>query len=231
MFESENVTLMTYTTAAETAAAAADFLAKHFQRVLLEKQRLAVALSGGRTPWMMLDELAMKPCEWGRIDVLQVDERVVPRDDVRLNATFINKHWVEKVSGLCFYPMPVQLPVADAITAYTQVLKERCEPAGILDVACLGLGADAHTASLIPGDVLVANTSEWLGHTVLYQDTHRVTMLRSLLDAARLKVWLVTGSDKAQALRHLMEADPRVPAGLIKGPSVIFADHAATGKS
>jgi len=219
--------LKTYPTVAAVAAQAARFLAQLCQQQLQTQARVSVALSGGRTPWAMLDELAGLPLEWQRMDVFQVDERIVGSDDLRLNATKIQQHWISKTPATTFYPMPVTKPTDDAIGEYARLLEQVC-PRG-LDVVCLGLGADGHTASLIPGDPLCLNSTAVIGQSIIYQETTRLTLLRKPLNQAKHKLWLVTGSDKRHALTQLLQQDTSVPAGLITGPATVFADNAAAG--
>lgn len=223
------IDLAVYPDIQQTAAQAAERLAKECIARLRSQPRVCVALSGGRTPWLMLDALVDKAVDWSRIDVIQVDERIVSKDDDRLNAGKILKHWVKKTPEVSFYPMPVEMPVAEAIDAYTELLKRVC-PEGI-DIVCLGLGADAHTASLIPQDPLVNNTTDWVGCSVIYQETRRLSLLQKPLNAAKLKLWLVAGADKQLALGQLMRHDRSVPAGLITGPAVVFADQDAETRS
>ena len=226
----DQMMLHTFPSTQETARAAAHYLGSQIDHQLRLKDRVSVALSGGRTPWLMLDELAQKNLDWTRIDVFQVDERFVALDDDRLNANHIRAHWVSKVIGLSFYPMPVELNTHEACASYRSLLERHCGVNGVIDIVCLGLGADAHTASLVPGDPLVDNTSDWVGSTILYQDTQRITLMRKILDVAAVKCWLVTGSDKSWALQQLLARNTQVPAGLLQGKSVMFADQAATGE-
>jgi 6-phosphogluconolactonase len=214
-----------YPTTIDAAKAAANYLAQHCRTTLMHQERVSIALSGGRTPWFMLDELCVQDMAFDRLDVLQVDERIVSLSDDRLNAAKIREHLVDKHPNVRFYAMPVDKPQDVMLHEYSKQFTLVCN--GRLDVICLGLGADAHTASLVPGDPLVNNQTDLLGISQEYQQTHRLTLLRKPINAARLKIWLVTGSDKQSALQQLIQKDTSVPAGHIDGPGIVFADKAA----
>ena len=71
---------------AAAAAAAAATLAAEIAAAVKSRGVCSIALSGGQTPWQMLEALLSKPVSWGALHVFQVDERIVPFDDERRNA-------------------------------------------------------------------------------------------------------------------------------------------------
>ena len=98
----------------------------------------------------------------------------------------------------------------------------------VLDVVQLGLGADAHTASLVPGDALLDVHDQDVGVSGPYQGVPRMSLTFRVLNAARHRLWLVTGADKVDALRALWNGDASVPAGRVaRESSIVFADAAA----
>ena len=76
---------------ANAAAMAADWLATRITEDVGERGRCVLALSGGQTPWKMLEELITRNVPWHGLQVVQVDERVVPLDDSRRNFTHIHE--------------------------------------------------------------------------------------------------------------------------------------------
>jgi len=214
-----------------TAQAAATWLATAMAAALAARGHCHLALSGGRTPWRMLDALPAAALAAPGVEIWQVDERAVPLDDERRNAAQIGARLVASRGGIDparFHAMPVERePLAAAADDYAAQLSLLGDPP-ILDIVQLGLGADAHTASLVPGDPLLDVGDRMVGLSVPYQGVVRMSLTFPVLNAARERLWLVTGADKVDALRALMDGDRVVPCGRVKrAHAVVFADAAA----
>jgi 6-phosphogluconolactonase len=61
-----------------TARAAARFIAAEAAAAVARRGQFVMAVSGGRTPWIMLRALGDEEVPWERTHVVQVDERVAP---------------------------------------------------------------------------------------------------------------------------------------------------------
>lgn len=92
----------------------------------------------------------------------------------------------------------------------------------------LGLGDDGHTASLVPGDPVLDVSDRDVAVTGEYRGRRRITFTFPVLDRAPFVLWLVTGRDKADALRRLLSSDPAIPAARVRAArQLVIADAAA----
>jgi 6-phosphogluconolactonase len=221
-------------TAEAAAERAADWLRAEIGRASAQRGRCLVALSGGRTPWRMLHDLRRLRVHWHDLDVFQVDERVVPATDERRNARQIADLLVapDALAAHQFHAMPVERDDLEAgADEYARLLAEHAGTPPVLDVVQLGVGADGHTASLVSGDRLLEERDRDVGVSAIYQRVRRMTLTFRVLDAARHRLWLVTGADKAKALRQLWAGDLAVPAGRVaREAALVFADVAAAAE-
>ena len=213
--------------ATAVADAAAEVIAGRVRDAVAERGTAAIAVSGGRTPWAMLATLRDLPTgqvPWRELVVFQVDERVAAEGDPERNLTHLREALAGRPASIV--PMPVDDPDLDAAAArYADSL-----PA-VLDLVHLGLGADGHTASLVPGDLVLAVADRLVALTDQpYQGRRRMTLTYPALAGARELLWVVTGADKADALAALLAGSPDIPAGRVQAErSLILADAAASG--
>lgn len=211
-------------------AAAGDFVADRVREAMEERGVVTVALSGGTTPRRMFEELAKRELPWPAVHLFQVDERVVPDGHRDRNATALLEHLVAHVAlpPGNFHAMPVGTPsLLDPAQRYERLLHRVCGAPAVLDVVHLGLGADGHTASLVPGDAVFEVEDDDVALTSEYEGRVRLTLTFPALRRARHVVWLVTGAPKAEALRALSRGTGLAAARLARHDAVVFADAAA----
>lgn len=219
----------------EVALAASRFFQQCAQDSVRARGRFAFALSGGRTPWLMLEVLSGLELPWTCCHLFQADERVAPVGDEARNLTRIERGLLRKVPipAPSVHPMPVRLhDLPGAAEEYSATLTAVCGSPPILDLIVLGLGADGHTASLVPGDPVLHAKSKSVGTTRLYQGTRRMTLTFPVLNRARQLLWLVTGKEKAGVLKQLLDGDPSIPAGRVcRHQAMVITDEAAAANS
>jgi 6-phosphogluconolactonase len=216
------------------AKEAARLIAAEARAAVAARGRFVVAVSGGRTPWLMLRALAGEEVPWQSVHVVQVDERVAPVGDPDRNLTHLYESLLEHapLPREQVYAMPVEAAeLAGAAERYGETLRNIAGSPPLLDLVHLGLGADGHTASLVPGDPVLNVTDSDVGLTGVYQGRRRMTLTYPILNRSRRILWVVTGSDKVDALARLRDADGSIPAGRIQRENaVILADRAAAEK-
>jgi 6-phosphogluconolactonase len=213
------------------AEAAAKFIAAEARRCAAERGRFLLAVSGGRTPAVMLRILASLAVPWDGVHVVQVDERVAPLDDPARNLTQLHECLLAHVPlrPENVHAMPVERTDLDAAArSYAAVL---CAIAGtppVLDLVHLGLGVDGHTASLVPGDPSLDVMNDEVALAGPHQGRRRMTLTFPVLDRARRVLWVVTGSEKAAMLERLQAGDRTIPAGRVQQErAIVISDRAA----
>ncbi|HEX9724245.1 MAG TPA: 6-phosphogluconolactonase [Vicinamibacteria bacterium] len=212
----------------------AQVIAAEARRVVSERERFTLALSGGSTPWLMMQALAEQDIPWDRVHVLQVDERVVPEGHTDRNLT----HLVEKLLSRSRLPddhlhaMPVgEENLDEAAGAYARILEKLAGSPPAIDLVHLGLGLDGHTASLVPRDPVLRVRDAYVSVTESYLGRRRMTLTYPALNRARRVLWLVTGKSKAQMARRLCDGDESIPAGRVaRDQAFLIADRAAAAE-
>ena len=207
------------------AEAAATEIAGQLRAAIGDSGRASLAVSGGTTPVEMVRRLSQQEVDWVQVDLFQVDERAVPLGDPARNWALVAP-LTELIPQSRCHAMPVERDDGDEL--YTRALEHATGSPPVLDVVHLGLGADGHTASLVPGDPAVGVTERdvvWVGE---YRGHRRMSLTVPVLRRARCQVWLVAGADKAPALGDLVAGRSSAPAArVIDQGAVVFADEAA----
>ena len=216
------------------ARLAAATIAADARGAIAGRGRFTLAVSGGHTPWLMLRMLAEEDVPWGGVHVYQVDERIAPDGDPDRNLTHIRESLLLHVPLRQdqMHAMPVESASLESAAAeYNAELEAIAGKPPVLDLVHLGLGPDGHTASLVPGDAALRVTNADVSLTGVYQGRRRMTLTYPAINRARRILFLVTGSEKTQMLRRLVDGDPSIPAGKVNRDRVLLlADRAAAGQ-
>jgi 6-phosphogluconolactonase len=210
------------------------------------KGTCTVALSGGSTPKGLYGLLANDPTwrgqvAWDNIYVFWGDERHVPPDHPDSNYRMAHEALLSKVPIPPAHVHRIKSEHPDARQAaddYEQTLRAFFHLATgqfpRFDLIFLGLGPEGHTASLFPGTKALHDTgrlvvSTWVGKFF----TDRITLTPAVLNNAAGVIFLVSGEDKALALKAVLEGpdEPaQLPAQLIRpthGRLLWLVDRAA----
>jgi 6-phosphogluconolactonase len=221
---------------AALAARAAEQLTREIERAVAERGSAVVALTGGRTPQRLYGLLAADAhpwrarIDWSRVHLLWGDERNVPPEHPDSNFGMANRALIEHVPipASQVYRMRGELADAgDAAREYEQTLRHAFAAAGradrTFDLVLLGLGEDAHIASIFPASPLFEATLEPGGRVAAVWAPHlsawRLTLTPAALLDARAIVVMVSGERKAAAAQAALESPEdvtRYPAQLLR---------------
>jgi 6-phosphogluconolactonase len=195
------------------------------QTAINSSGRATIALAGGGTPKPLYEALAQSNLPWDKIHVFWGDERYVPADHPDSNQGMARQAWLNKVDipATNIHPMPTTgtSPEADAAQHQTD-LQDFFKTSGgafpAFDVILLGIGDDAHTASLFPHTDALQVQDQLV--TVGNKDGQpRITFTAPLINQANCVIFLVAGSSKRPALAQIFApvADPMIyPSRLIQ---------------
>jgi len=231
-------------TFAETEALyreAAACFTRQAQQAVAARGRFVVALSGGRTPRGLYARLAGAPYRaavaWPRTHFFWGDERCVPAGDSRRNARMAREALLDHVPVPPAQVHPIECAADPEQAARQYAAQLRDFFAGqppVFDLILLGLGADGHTASLLPHSPILQDQTAWTAAVhPQAPDVPRVTLMPAVINRARLVVFLVAGQEKAAALAAVCHGPPdpqRLPAQLVRPPggaTVWLVDEAA----
>lgn len=232
---------------APTAEASADacsrYVLESLEEVLKSKPFATIALSGGSSPKLLFEKLAKADFDWSRVHFFFVDERCVPPGDDQSNFKLANDHLFvpADVKPVNIHRVLGELtPEESAIHYIEEISKFFGLETGQLpefDLIHRGMGPDAHTASLFPGEPLIENrTGIAAAVWVQKMKSHRVTLLPGVLLKTQQTIVQVVGPDKAEPLRDVLTGPVdhmRYPCQIATrdvSNAVWFVDEAAASK-
>jgi 6-phosphogluconolactonase len=235
-----------FPTLSSASSAAARHIAGRARASVRARGRFSWVLAGGRTPQGLYRILASRyrgRFPWRETEIFFGDERCVPPKDPSSNYAMVREALLDRV------PIPPRSihrmggevrPASEAAARYARLIGRAARGTGSteprFDLLLLGIGPDGHTASLFPGapslrerrrsvvSVRRPGQPPWVP---------RLTLTIPALDSSREACFLVSGDDKAPAVRAIFDAptkgDPRFPASLVRsaGPTTWFMDRSA----
>jgi 6-phosphogluconolactonase len=189
-----------------------------------------VCITGGSTPRKAYELVGAERPDWTGVDVWFTDERCVPPDHEHSNYRMANDALLSRIGGATVHRMQGELGPEQGAAEYEREFEAAGRPE--LDLILLGIGPDAHTCSLFPGDDALGERErpvvgvETPGMAPLVS---RVTLTLPVVNASRRIVFLVTGEDKADAVARAFSGrrDPMAPASLVEGNATVLLDEAA----
>ncbi|GIH77082.1 6-phosphogluconolactonase [Planobispora longispora] len=198
------------------------------------KGSASLVLTGGTVGIATLAEIAASPArdavDWRNLDIWWGDERFLPSGDAERNETGARKALLDHVDVDPARVHVMRGPDAgmtaeESADAYAEELRRAARPedhgpAPSFDVLLLGMGPDAHVASLFPEMPALYDTRPVVAvHGSPKPPPTRISLTLPVIQAAR-EVWVVAaGADKAGAVRlALSDSGPvQVPAAGARG--------------
>ncbi|MGI9080963.1 MAG: 6-phosphogluconolactonase [Thermoleophilaceae bacterium] len=183
-----------------------------------------IGLSGGSTPRAANEHVAALDLDWSKTVLWFGDERAVGPDHEHSNYAMVKSSLLDRISGgqPQVHRIRGELGHEEAAIAYARDL------GGVfgdgtprMDLLLLGLGPDAHCASLFPADAALGERERWVVGVAtpgMAPLVPRVTVTLPVLNAAREVVFLISGGDKAEAVARAFgdAPGPDAPASLVR---------------
>lgn len=233
------MSVRTFATETELIEAYASYVIGLASESLKTQERFSLSLSGGSSPikvFRIWKEKYERALDWSKIDFFFGDERYVPFDDPQNNALMAYNELFNPlgIHESQIYRIDTSLVAETAAASYQETLEQYfgAEPI-IFDLIMLGLGDDAHTASLFPGTNVIDEIGITVRAAYLPNNVTRITLSAALINQANNVAFLTFGEKKAEAVKHIFESEfnpTKYPAQLIKpihGKLEWFLDDAA----
>lgn len=225
---------------------AARYIVRLANEAVVSHGRFSIALSGGTTPrklyGMLGDEPYRSQIDWALVDIFWSDERCVPPDSEDSNYLLAQQVLLNKIPipAAQIHRMPADEPDRDAASqAYTEEMRRIFATNGIpsFDLIQLGMGPEGHTASLFPHQASLHEQQRLvMPVSVPKPPPPRLTFTPPILNAAHNVLFLVTGTDKADAVQAVLEGaynPDEYPAQIVRpthGEVVWMLDTKAASK-
>ena len=219
----------------DAALTALAILDRELRPAAMARTSVGLAISGGRTPEVMFRQLALPTMQgwpvWPALHVFWADERAVEPDDPDSNYRLAWDSFLAKapVDPARVHRMRGEAPDLDAearryeeeeLGAWAGNASPASGVVPRLDLVLLGMGPDGHTASLFPESPALAQSQRWVvAAPGPPPHVRRLTVTLPVLNAARAVLFLVTGREKAEAVRQaITRSEPmeRIPASAVQ---------------
>jgi 6-phosphogluconolactonase len=184
-----------------------------------------LAVPGGRTPDVVYKALLKnKGLDWSKVTLIPTDDRLVPLDDELSNYAKLDRLFTAK--GAQVVSLVDEAALGDYVEAGRLADARLAQLHWPLDLVCLGMGADGHTASIFPGpdfDRAVNGPKERRAVGVRPEPmpadapVERVTLTAAALSSARTVMIVITGAEKRSVLERAIKEGPlsSLPIGRI----------------
>ena len=149
MSYNENIHLNNFESSEALVERLSQAIASNLQKAIDTKGKASLIVSGGSTPKPLFEKLRTVDIEWAKVTVGLCDERWVAPSHADSNEKLVKEYLLQKKASKAKFSAMFQegVEALDAIELCEERLHKELLP---LDVVILGMGGDAHTASLFP---------------------------------------------------------------------------------
>lgn len=195
-------------------------------QAILSRDNFRIVLAGGNTPAQTYALLSKANTDWSKWHIYYGDERCLPAEDAERNSKMAARAWLNAVAipPAQIHPIPAQLGAIAAAQHYTEII----QPVLPFDLVLLGLGEDGHTASLFPHQ---SHAPHELVHPIFNAPkppAERVSLSVAALSQTRKLIFLITGSNKREAVAAWQRGD-NLPVAQIRSldEAIVFIEQTA----
>lgn len=239
---SEETTLEAYADKQELIDNIDEIFEDTVKDLLLQQDTVHVVLTGGTVGIALLENIdPTHKLDWNRIHLWWGDERFVPAGDPDRNegqATSALLHRLP-IPAENIHRMPASdagMTLDEAVDAYDDELAKFWPELPEFDITFLGVGPDAHIASLFPGleGIEVNDRAVIAVRNSPKPPAERISLTLPALNNSK-NVWVVaSGADKADAIyaAFTSESASEAPVSAVEGieETVFFTDEAAAAR-
>lgn len=207
----------------------ADKLASSLRTALAGQDHASFCVPGGSSPGEVFRLLSAATLDWERVHVFLNDERWVPESDERSNTAMLKRVLLtDQAAGATWVPIVNDAPTPEAGLPEVEPGFAREFPISVL---LLGMGEDAHTASLFPGGDRLADAFAKDAPTLLPMRAEgagvpRITLTAPVLQGAMETHILIMGAKKRAVIEAAQGKDPmEAPiAAFLRGATIHWAE-------
>jgi len=208
--------LLIYKTKTELLQDLADYVIAIAEKAIAEKDCFNFVLTGGNSPkelYAMLSTTYREKLDWSKVFFFIGDERNVPPGHESYNGLMARKSILDPLNVAADHIFFVDTTLAPekAAIEYAKAISTHFDGADLsFDLILLGMGDDAHTASLFPGTEVLGNKEVTVDSVFVEKlSTYRITFTAPLINKAKNVAFLVFGESKAEAIKHVIEDEKK----------------------
>ena len=208
--------LLIYQTKTELLKDLADYVITIAEKAIEEKDSFNFVLTGGNSPKDLYTLLATEyrdTIDWSKVYFFIGDERNVPPGHESYNGLMAKKSILDPLNVAADHIFFVDTTLAPekAAIEYAKAINAHFDGADVsFDLILLGMGDDAHTASLFPGTEILGNKDATVDSVYVDKlSTYRISFTAPLINKAKDIAFLVFGDAKAEAIKHVIEDETK----------------------